>query len=676
MSNPDQAPIKLATVELLTQEIAFQNPKQVVAEINKFHEKNIRYDREYYELVGAPPSGDEKTIGALMQILERHFQQAGSMEYHALVRAPSSEDSIPRIGDAILLRNQLLRALDIVRDLIQYKRNEASPDKQNYLEYFLQRWIYKFCRHIFDTENMREKLVSLFEPEQKKGKEGFKSLSPIIQYLSDQQAVAEPGYDAANMRRLYVVFGNLLFAYFRRGVPIPFHLQKIFIEFQKGKFFDYEQLSEEHESVTAERKNLLIPVDNVRPFFMQFKEIKSPMKKSVLIGILVEPERKFIVENFCRLGIRGAGEMYKFIGNKLSVANVTEAQGRDWLINTYDTITKVVKEQKILENPKINESIRALFGDPISFPVPAFRDKKQKKGVELSPEMADRMLAAQQSDAAPPAPVEVEPEVIDIPNLVAAQNLKELEDKGRTKSIVIVQDANVLDLVVKNWEIRGSLTFPELIEFVRIPFQIYQAQAPGIREGRRFVSFAYLIALGLSEEHIRQLIDKLGKTEQVSEERIEQLHRIYPIAMENIGELQKLNRDARPLLSSQGNIIPNIFLEKCETLQKIFMEKYSYIQSLLSYWIIVEEIYFTIAKNIAGLGEIKGPTPSEIEQFVASKNDTYMDIYEKALMFAGPLKMYFKKKYNPELQHHFVNVKIKNDLLNFAETEPVNLAER
>ncbi len=674
MSNSDQTPIKLATVELLTQEIAFQNPQKVVAEINDFHSKNIKYDREYYELVGASPSVDENTIDALLQVLERHFQQAGSMEYHALVRAPSSEESIPRIGDAILLRNQLLRALDVVRDIIQYK--EAAPDKQHYLEYFLQRWIYKFCRHIFDSGDMKDKLIALFEPEQKKGKEGFKSLFPIIEYLSTEHNAANaPGYDPANMRRLYVIFGNLLFAYLREGIPIPFHLQRIFVEFQKNKFFDYEQLSEESEPIHAERGCLLIPLDNVKPFFMQFKEIKSPMKKSVLIGILVEPERKFIVEHFCKLGIRGAGEMYKFIGNKLSVAQITEAQGRDWLINAYDTITKVVEEQKILQNTQIPESIRELFGNPINLPTPAFRQEKEKKGIVLSPEMVERMQS-QQAEATPVTTVEVEPEVIDIPNLVAANNLEELEDKGRTKSIVIVQDANVLDLIVKNWEIRGDLTFPELVEFIRIPFQVFQSKAPGIREGRKFVSFAYLIALGLSEEHIQQFVDKLGETQQVSKERVDQLQRLYPIALKNIGELQKLNKDARPLLGVQGNIIPHIFLEKCETLQKIFMEKFSYIQSLLSYWIIVEEIYYTIAKNIAGLAEIQAPTPSEVEKFVASQNETYMGIYEKALTFAGPLKTYFKKKYNPELQHHFVNVKIKNDLLKFAETVPINLAER
>ena len=49
------------------------------------------------------------------------------MEYHALVRAPSSKDSIPRIGDAILLRSRLIRALDIVKDVIRLHEMSSLP---------------------------------------------------------------------------------------------------------------------------------------------------------------------------------------------------------------------------------------------------------------------------------------------------------------------------------------------------------------------------------------------------------------------------------------------------------------------------------------------------------------------------------------------------------------------
>lgn len=685
MSVESYPPKKLATVELLTQEINFGNPKKIVEEINGYHTKNTKYDWEYYQLYGASPTGNEATIGGIMQILERHFQQAGSMEYHALVRAPSSKQSIPRIGDAILLRNRLIRALEVVKDVIAYKAKISDAEQQCYIEYFIQRWIYKFCRHVFSQENFQESLVSLFENEQDKEKEGFEDLVAIFIHLNNlhsNKSENENGYNPSNTRSLYIIFSNLLFAYLVGGINLPIHLQKIFIEFQRHPFLDYEAFKSDEESIQAEHKCLLINPDEVKPFFMRFKNINSPMKKAILIGMLTDVERTVIVENFCDLGIKGVAEMYNFIGKMLEGPQLSEAQGRDWLTNVYDTITKVVADKKIVENTSIPEEIRKVFGTPKSFPTPAFR--RAKTGVTVSPEMMQRMRGEGASNEETPsegaAPEEVNdvyvtPEIIDIPNLVAAQNLEELKDKGPSKNIVIVQDSNVLELVIKNWEIRGSLTFPELIEIARIPIQVRQGKAPGIREGRKFISFAYLVALDLDEEHFEKFVDKVERTNQIPPDHLEQFHKLYPIAAEELSPLKKLNIDARKMVNSQGHIIPNVFHEKCDNLRKLFMENYSYIQSLLSYWGLVEEMYYSIAKGVAVMGNIVDPTPQQIEQFTASKNEDYMAAYEKALNFAGPLKTYFKKKYNPELQRHFVNVKIKNDLLSFAKTNPVDLLD-
>ena len=670
MPSQTYPPQKLVTVELLTREIAFGTPKKIVSAINDFHQKNTKYDAEYYQLVGTEPEGDEETIQKMMDILEKHLKQmkqtASSMEYHALVQSPSEEEKISRIEDAILLRNRLTFALDVVRDIIKYKHLTTALEKECYLEHFIQRWIYKFCRHIFDWHTS---LIPLFEQEQKKGKEGFRDLIGIFTHLSDLHLAPDPakiGYDPSNMRRLYVVFGNLLFTYLQQGIPIPRNLQKIFIEFQKNEFFDYRALAKAEEAIQAEQKCLLISPDDPKPFFTKFKQIDSRMKKSVLLGMLIDVERKFVIEHFCGLNLRGVAEIYLLLGKKLNIAEMTAAQGRDWFINVYRTITEVVAEKKIVENTEVPEAIRKVFGEPKAFEAPQFDETEE--GAE-----AEEVTRETPSE---PVSMAVAPEVVEIPNLVAAQNLEQLQDNGPVKKIVIVQDSNVLDLVVKNWEIRGSLTFPELIEFARIPFQVLQPKSPGIREGRKFVSFAYLIALGLDEAHIIHFVVKLAKTKQVSKERASQLQRLYPIAMQQIGELQALNKDARPLVSPQGFIIPNIFIEKCESLQKIFMQNYSYIQSLLSYWIIVEEIYFSIARATAVMGNITNPTPKQIEKFTTTRNQEFMASYEKALTFAGVLKTYFKKKYNRELQKHFVNVKIKNDLILFANTTPVNLAER
>ena len=68
--------------------------QRLVAEINSYHEKNTKYDAEYYNGVGIPPEGNEEPLQKVMGILEKHLQRTASMEFHALVRAPSKKEAI------------------------------------------------------------------------------------------------------------------------------------------------------------------------------------------------------------------------------------------------------------------------------------------------------------------------------------------------------------------------------------------------------------------------------------------------------------------------------------------------------------------------------------------------------------------------------------------------------
>lgn len=670
MSSQTYPPQKLATVELLTQEIDFRNAPKIVAQINHYHEKNTKYDAEYYDTFGVP-SENQKTLSAVMEILDEHLQRVASMEFHALVRHPDEAQAIPRIGDAILFKHSLLNALTVIKDLIKHKHAITDPDANCYLEHFIQRWIYKFCRHIFSWEDPQTQLMALFAPELKKGKDGFEGLVMLFIHITDLHLAPNPaeiGYNPSNLRRFYVVFSNLLMICLQQGILIPFNLQRIFVEFHKNDFFNYADFEEKAAPIQAERHCLLIDPKAIQPFFLQLKSVNTLMKRAVLFGMMIEPERKFAMGYFCDLGIKGVADLYQFIGHKLESEKLSRTEGKNWLYYAYQTITEVVAEKKIVENPEIPEEIRAAFGSPKTFAAPSLEEEESLEEESRAPAEAPK--------EPPKEAIDLVPKTFNIPNLVPADGLVELQDRGTAKKIMIVQDANVLDLIVKNWEIRGSLTFPELIEFARIPFQVLQRQRPGIREGRKFVSFAYLIALGLQEKHISEFVEKLAKTGQITPERASQLHRLYPFAVEQIGALGELNKDTRPLFSAQGLILPDIFIEKCNALQAIFMEKYSYIQSLLEYWMLVEEMFYGIAKTTAVLGNIIPPTPKKIEEFVASQNEEYMAVYEKALNFVGLLKVYFKKKYNAELQQQFVNVKIKNDLLTFAKTTPVDLAKR
>ncbi len=78
------------------------------------------------------------------------------------------------------------------------------------------------------------------------------------------------------------------------------------------------------------------------------------------------------------------------------------------------------------------------------------------------------------------------------------------------------------------------------------------------------------------------------------------------------------------------------------------------------------------------MGQIKDPSPSDIEKFVAQRNEEFFTAYDKSLAFPEylQLKTYIRKKYDAELQKHFVNVKIKNDLITISNTQPVDVGQR
>ncbi|MGK5090781.1 hypothetical protein WDW89_02045 [Deltaproteobacteria bacterium TL4] len=672
---------KRVTSELLTREVAFSDPDSMVNDLNHYLERNIEYDAEYYDYLGdKQPKGTEEDLEALRRMLEKHTERVASMEYYALVRAPSKDEAIPRVADAILLRYGLLKTAELIKEILKYQQSIDDVDRQVYLKIFIHRWVFRFCRHIFDLKDLHKRLVEVFDKEQQKGKEGFTDVLETVLYISSPSNRHGEGSDPYNLRRLYVVFSNLLYAYFKEGVSIPLNLQKIFIEFQKQDFLDYEDLKGDAPFVKSERLVLLVSFDSPRDFFKLFKQIDSPMKKAVFLGMLNPAERKRIIEEFCAMNVKGMADIYNFISKKMTTSEVTEAQGRDWLINVYDTITTVAEEQKVLENQEIPEEIRKVFGQPITFPTPEFR--KKPKGIAVSKQIVEEVRQQVKLPPKPsntPIPEAEGPKVIDIPNLVPAQNLEELRDKDKSSvNIMMVQDSDVLDLIVQNWEIRGSLTFPEIVEFVRIPLQLKMAKAPGVRQGRRFISFAYFIAMGMEQKTVAGFLEKLRGTNQISESRIGQLERIFPSAQEQLAELTDINKDTRKMVDSYDNINAGILLEKCSSLRTVFMETYSYLESLISYWNLIEEIHYSIAVGTAIMGNIKDPTVKDVEHFVQNRNDEYFNAYEKALLFPEfrLLKNFIRKKYNPELQKHFVNVKIKNDLLTIVKTKPVNVSAR
>lgn len=679
--------------------VSFDNPKQIVMELTDLQQFTCQFDQEYYDSRPIPAAGSPADAKEIMKIFERHVDRSGSMEYFALHRSFSAKEAVTRIGDAILVRGGMWRVIDLLKDVLTALNKLENKASMHYYEYFIQRWVYKFCRLLFQESAPEEQLKTMFEKEIKKEREGFKDLLVLIQHFSAEAEEPEafPSYDPDNFRRLYVVFARLILVYFKSGVSIPINLQKIFKEFQEHAKLPHALYEEESEALQQEKAWLLAPPDNLKKFFAEYKLINSPMKKAVFLGLMLTAERHLIIRQLCKVAIKTVADMYTFLGKNISKAGDNITLGKEWLIAVYSTITEVVAELKIIEDQSVDEKIRKVFGTPIKLPSkaqpapkPAAQpqpasepEAEEDDGIFADPvdDLFDEEPDASEPEAATPTPppkTQEGPKLIEIPNLVTANSLDELKDTGQAKNIVIVQDANILDLVVQNWELRGSVTFPEMVEFVRIPLHVRQTKSPGIREGRRIISFAYLIAMDMPQDMVNLMIDKFAQLNQITPTRAEQLKKLYPNLMQELGDIKQLNRDARKMMNNFGMILANIFHEKCVDLRTSFMENYSYLESLITYWMLVEELYHGVAKATALMGNIKDPTPKEIERFATQKNDEYFNAYEKALAFPEyrHLRSYFKKKYNPELTKHFVNVKIKNDLISMSQVTPLDLGER
>ncbi len=664
------------TAETLTGDIVFPNPQELADQLNFFLNYNQQFDAEYQEKhYFEHHSGSEDHF---KQLLQKQAQQASSEKYYALVQAPQTQ--IDGVEEAIIYQEGLQHCAKFIDRLIAAQKSKQE-EATTHSHFLIQNQIYRFCNYLFLPEQEKTKLQLVFGSDIKLSRDGYLKYLNMTQYLLNQLQHDPNQVNALlNMRMLYRVFCRLLVFYFQKELVIPVNLQKILFDFQKVPLF-HEKEAKDTVEAQREREAAIVLSNDVKRFFKQYKQIRSAFRKSIFLGSLIPTDQRYVIDYLYRFNIQVLANMYVFIGKHFE--GVKNDYGRKWLANLYQTIKTLAEDHKIAEDSSIEQNIRQIFGASFDIPPPDFQTEeapsdqvKPSKNVgtqieETRSSVPKESPASSQQKKEPEAPKE-----IAIPNLVDALSLKDLEDHKSSKRILIVQDTNLLDQVIHNWDVRGTLTFPELIEFARIPIQIHRPQSPGLREGRIFISFAYLTALNLTEEHIQKLLEQFKQSKQIPEKYVIKLLELYPLACEQIGQLQHLVNDQRPIVDGAGRLLPAMFFEKCGALQKAFFEKYSYIQGLLDYWTIVEDIFYSIARALCPMGDLQLPKQKDIQKYVAQRNEDYFAAYERALMFSPHLKRFFKKKYSKEVETNFVNVKVCHDLFRLCETQPINIIQR
>ena len=651
-------PENIITVESLASDVVFNNPEEVVKQLNFFLNYNKQFDAEYQEIHSFEETEEPKV--QFQKIVQYEAQQASPEQYYVLVETP--KNPIHGIEEIIIYNANLNLCVKITNKLIGWQ--ESRPENEHsHINYLIQNQVYRFCNFIFLSSQDLEKIYNIFKIDIDLGHDGYFRHLMMVEHLAKSCQDPAKTWAISNMRLLYRVFCKLLLIYCQKEMVIPKNLQKILSHFQQLPILSHQNTNIENTIASQrEQKSALVLPNDIKRFFAQYKNINSAFRKSIFLGSLLPIEQRYIFDYLYKSNIQVLANMYVFIGKHFE--SVKNKYGRQWLSNLYHTIRTLAEDHKIVEDTNIPEKIRKIFGEVVDIPVPNFSGD--------APTPAPKQVEATQPVA---PPVKEGPKVIDIKNLIDAQTLPHLKDQGTTKKIVIVQDSNILDQIIHNWEVRGSLTFPELIEFARIPIQIHRPQTPGLREGRVFLSFAYFIALNLPEETIQKVLIQFKQSQQIPAKYIDKLSKLYPSALEQIGQLQDLLNDQRPILDKAGRITPLIFFDKCTVLQKEFFEQYSYIQGLLAYWTIVEDIFYSIARSLYPIGEIQLPREVEIQKYVQKKNEEYFASYEKALLLVPHLRRFFKKKYSNEIEANFVNVKVYNDLLRLSKTQPIHIAQ-
>ena len=621
----------IVTVELLTGDIVFPNPQDLADQLNFFLNYNEQFDAEYQEKLSF--ESDSTSQESFQKLLQTQAQQASSEKYYALIQAPQTK--IEGVESAIIYQSGLEHCAKLIEKRISVSHQDTSS--QNH--FLIQQQIYRFCNYMFLSVKDIAKFQQVFQTDMKLGRDGYLKYLTMIKYLVDQfQNSDQRESILLNMRLLYRIFCHLLVVYFQKEMVIPSNLQKILFYFQQLPIFEQDN-SQETVAIKRERDAAVILPNDVKRFFLQYKQINSAFRKAIFLGSLVPADQRYAMDYLYKFNIQTLANMYIFIGKHFE--GVKNEYGRKWLANLYQTIQTLAEDHKIAEDSSIDEKIRQVFGKQFDIPPPNFQSAEVPAEIEnLEDQKSTNVQSPKKAEAESEKVVEGPKEIV-IPNLVDASNLAGLEDQKTNKRIVIVQDTNILDQVIHNWGVRGSLSFPELIEFARIPIQIHRPQSPGLREGRVFISFAYFIALNLEEEHIRNLLEQFKQSKQIPEKYVMKLLELYPQACDQIGQLKHLINDQRPIFDSAGRLLPAMFFEKCENLQKAFFEKYSYIQGLLAYWTVVEDIFYSIARALCPIGDLQLPSQNDIKKFVKSRNEDYFAAYERALMFSPPFKTLF-----------------------------------
>lgn len=255
--------------------------------------------------------------------------------------------------------------------------------------------------------------------------------------------------------------------------------------------------------------------------------------------------------------------------------------------------------------------------------------------------------------------------------------LEGLRDRKGKRRLSLVQEGRLRERLCEHWQRRREMPFGGYLELARTPLWAWRPAMPGIRGTKRPFTLAYCVALDLPLEWIQNLLLRAVQVGQIPEQQQACWDHTSQLLLMHLASLRNYNVDQRRFHNGQGQIQASLFFSKCEAVHEKVLRDFSFLESLVLYGNLIEDLCHRVSLHFAGLSSEPGSTNVEqVVQFMENRQADYLDVCERVLLQPEHtvLRQFLRKHFVGEMFQQFALLKLRTDLLSFVEIQPIDLA--
>jgi len=255
-------------------------------------------------------------------------------------------------------------------------------------------------------------------------------------------------------------------------------------------------------------------------------------------------------------------------------------------------------------------------------------------------------------------------------------SLDGLRDRKGRRRISLVQDERLRERLCEHWKQQKEMPFGGLLEMARTLFWARRPAMPGIRGTKRPFTLAHCVALDCPLELIQSLLNRAVKVGQILEEHKACWDHTSQLLLLHLSNLREYNVNQRKLFNDHGQIQASLFYTKCEALHELILRDFSFLESLVLYGKLLEDLCHRVGLHFAGLSsEPSEMNINQVEQFINIRQAEYLGLCDRVLLQPEHtiLRQFLRKHFTEDLFQQFALVKLRKDLLHFVEIQPLDL---